>query len=94
MNMDRLDEILALARQWRDQQTDYDEDTERQITDGLAICNLLGDPCPHVWRQTTEWNPDAPKTWPGLLDHIPLPPEKHSCWFCGQVGNLGPGVAL
>lgn len=94
MSTDRLDEVLALARQWRDQPTDYDEDTEQQIEDGLAITRLLGDPCPHVRRETTTWNPNAAKTWVGLLDHIPLPPEQHRCWVCGQVGNLGPGVVL
>lgn len=45
-----LNEVFALATQWAEQVTDYDEDTERQIEDGRAILaiykqhNLPADP--------------------------------------------------
>ncbi len=38
-------DILALAREWAEQATDYDEDTEQQIEDGHTILGLLGVEC-------------------------------------------------
>ena len=40
--------VRELAVQWRDQSTDYDEDTEQQIADGRELCNLLGIACTHA----------------------------------------------
>lgn len=36
-----LEEIAKLAREWADQPTDYDEDTEQQIEDGRAIAEII-----------------------------------------------------
>lgn len=39
---DRLDAVVALARKWATQPTDWDEDTEQQIEDGTELLTLLG----------------------------------------------------
>ena len=38
----RLDAVVALARKWATQPTDWDEDTEQQIEDGTELLTLLG----------------------------------------------------
>lgn len=38
----RLDAVVALARKWATQSTDWDEDTEQQIEDGAELLTLLG----------------------------------------------------
>ncbi len=45
-----VDAVTELAAEWRDRHSDYDEGTEQQIADGLAITKALGIPCPHRWR--------------------------------------------
>src|SRR5690606_23419107 len=37
----QVDAVRALATQWATQPTDYDEDTEQQIADGLALLDIL-----------------------------------------------------
>lgn len=39
---DRLDAVVALARKWATQPTDWDEDTEQQIEDETELLTLLG----------------------------------------------------
>ena len=34
--------VVALARKWATQPTDWDEDTEQQIEDGTELLTLLG----------------------------------------------------
>ena len=38
----RVDAVVALARKWATQPTDWDEDTEQQIEDGTELLTLLG----------------------------------------------------
>jgi len=38
---DAITEITDTSRKWAEQPTDYDEDTEQQIEDGLAILDIL-----------------------------------------------------
>ena len=82
---------LTLAREWRDQATDYDEDTEQQIQDGYEIARALGDPCPHAHRATIDFD-----VIEGRIVHKALTESEHRCWICGQVGNLDtrPGERL
>ena len=75
-----LEAVAELAAQWAHQASDYDEDTEQQITDGNALLILLRE----HGVAAADTRPEPKPVDPAWIDHLSHRLSLSGCQYCAR----------